>query len=65
LTEQQLDIVNSPDPPVFIPACEHNWRLWSREWHTTPISDELTGGWQSTWYCTKCRKIEEILEVPI
>jgi hypothetical protein len=30
----------------------HDWRLWERKWYRD-------GGWQETWYCTKCRKIEE------
>lgn len=30
----------------------HDWRLWERLW----VPEH---GWQTTWYCTRCRKIEE------
>ena len=35
----------------------HDWRLLSREW--VVLYGKSLKGWQETWYCTRCRKIEE------
>lgn len=41
----------------------HDWRLWKREPRYTPEGAAF-GAWplvghDETWYCTRCRKIEE------
>lgn len=52
-------------------ACEHDWRLFQSEerthydpgpdpWHTTVvIKPPATVTKHDTWYCTKCRLVEE------
>lgn len=47
----------------------HDWRLVSREWFDASYVTVREGqpgvknpdaiGWQETWYCTRCRKVEE------
>jgi hypothetical protein len=41
----------------------HDWRLWKREPHYS-AEEESYGYWplvghDETWYCTRCRKIEQ------
>lgn len=43
---------------------QHDWRLWKRNpWYDSSAEDAY-GNWplkahNETWYCTRCRKIEE------
>lgn len=42
----------------------HDWRLVSREWvPRESLFDRSVkqSGWQETWYCTRCRKVDERL----
>lgn len=41
----------SPQEIVEYEFALHDWRLASREW--------TGGGWQETWYCTRCRLVDE------
>lgn len=50
-------IVYKDDPAAF-----HDWRLVSREWFDVTITEpSLPVGWQETWYCTRCRIVDERL----
>lgn len=42
----------------------HDWRLWERKpWYDSGQASEFgtwpLGGHNETWYCTRCRRIEE------
>jgi hypothetical protein len=43
------------------PWALHDWRLVSREWHSVGFQslEPPDGGWQETWYCTRCRIVDE------
>ena len=39
----------------------HDWRLWERIPHVPTPEDVMAGEYHffETWYCTRCRRIEE------
>ena len=53
------------------PFALHDWRLVSREWFDASYMTVVKGqpgiknpdafGWRETWYCTRCRKVDERL----
>lgn len=58
-----------PDTIENDPFALHDWRLLSREWFDSSyfggtldrpaIVNKDAVGWQETWYCTRCRTVQE------
>jgi hypothetical protein len=69
-TQEEIDALVAESYASICPAVAvsgypprgHDWRLWARQEthrHIGPSAADFVVEFWETWYCTRCRKIEE------